>query len=1453
MYDLHAWGGAPIIALLVEIPFLHLQYRPLPGGTNDLNSQNSLTSANVSMFGGWLMFVQENVTCGIFCWTCLQFWLEVVLMPILAQDLLSPNWCFVGFWFLAMLSHVAFILGYILAGGPRVLCGDDGTLGSVHSSHWRPRRGHEDPGFDPAGDHCTHLHFGHHDGRQAADSSRSHPSGASVPGLPQVGASTIWGRSGDMERSQSMGFNLRRNSYYSNAELYYIHAARRPQTKVLAGPGTRGRDGVSLRAGGGEGSLLLKVCGGNGQPPGGGRGSLHRTAFGFGSESDTKAGDLCRLRGVGALLTQTHESGQVSILPVAGRRQLLEQDDGRAELLPALASIISSSTFSVGDAWVGQSRQPGFMGSMGGEAELSSPWVLASHRDGGRPSKRRTHVTNADEDKTRNRSGGCSPLGMAGSETMECGVASCSSRQRLLDGASHGASHHVGSKGTERLAEDSTRGTSKRSSSRRSRIIDARDQQGQQRGGHQRREEGIRQEKGSKKEEKTERQRRTQSFPGQRKREGRWKGWRTKGFWRRKILRWSRRGLLCLEQWQWALRRSGTRGEVHGQDSSGTQMFSMWLSWPPQQRLHFEEGLSNWAWGVLCWMVAAGDNKETTKGRGEMEGEVVMKNTDKVDLRGPMHTRSQTKRKRFTGDDPPGGEEDPPKKKIHVEGDYLTVDEYFKIRTFSFLHHFSGKRDRLSEAIKKEAGRRRVKVETVSVDREGTGEDLSTTYPFGHHLVSASRGELDGYHSGFPCHTYSKLLWREAPGMPGPVRSKEKPYGLEGLPEHRRRECDLGTVLMARSVLMAHTIVEHDRDIKVPAFVTMENPPPSDVPGHISAWHMPEMVDLLEKVPTWRTANYNTCAFQPDLKVGEKHYKPGMIGGTLPGILKLGKRCSCGFGKLHEPITGKEKSSKAAAYTDTFCEEYAKLVIDHFVKMGLSEFWEGRARLVEKRLEVLKMKAAEEESLAARATRNTEDIEKTEDYKRWWNSCNNRGGGDGREEGVKLGAASSSSTSMVGNQRNLDKGPDEGMEWKTGPGKYGMLKEPVKRDEVPGALIYVGGLRNPHRAVPSLPTVQALGLRLRGAWDRFLKTWPKAIEVAEKYGAKDCCIDERLVTKWKEELKKLFGARGESTVRLRGKQDYVSPIDYKLLEAWRSRAGDPETFVTKWLEEGAPLGIEEEIGTCGIFPPAEQEEANSGLEKDNDLALASSALKNYKSVEDDKEGAEIELSRYEEERYLRRISREEAKSQWGGGTISRLGMVVKTKDSGEVKRRIEIDLRRSGGNAKSKLPEKLVLPRLVDFVKGLKDLRKEGVRVDQMVHGYGVELALIDIHDAFTVFPVNKKEWRHTLAPSTRDREILLFQALLFGYKVAPLLYSRFAAMLGRLLQSGIALENGVSQIYLDDTIWAFQGDLGSRSSSLAFTLYTLAALGARISLGKGARANQVTWVGVAVDTSRPR
>eukprot|EP00435_Cladocopium_sp_Y103_P061452 s1398_g23.t1 len=157
--------------------------------------------------------------------------------------------------------------------------------------------------------------------------------------------------------------------------------------------------------------------------------------------------------------------------------------------------------------------------------------------------------------------------------------------------------------------------------------------------------------------------------------------------------------------------------------------------------------------------------------------------------------------------------------------------------------------------------------------------------------------------------------------MPGPVRSKDATYGIKGLSSKEKDQCNVGTILMARTVGMVRAIYKADRFVKVPSFATVESPPPSEVEGHISAWHMPEMVELVDNIPEWKCAHFNTCAFESDLLLGERHFKPQMIGGTLPGIEVLNRGCQC-RGRPHEPIVGKEKSQKSAEYPVDFCVEY---------------------------------------------------------------------------------------------------------------------------------------------------------------------------------------------------------------------------------------------------------------------------------------------------------------------------------------------------------------------------------------------------------------------------------------------------------------------------------------------------------------------------------------------------
>lgn len=106
-----------------------------------------------------------------------------------------------------------------------------------------------------------------------------------------------------------------------------------------------------------------------------------------------------------------------------------------------------------------------------------------------------------------------------------------------------------------------------------------------------------------------------------------------------------------------------------------------------------------------------------------------------------------------------------------------------------------------------------------------------------------------------------------------------------------------------------------------------------------------------------------------------------------------------------------------------------------------------------------------------------------------------------------------------------------------------------------------------------------------------------------------------------------------------------------------------------------------------------------------------------------------------------------------------MGLILKKKENGEIKRRLVLDMRRSGGNSKSKLPERLVLPRPLDVVRLLKYMHR-----NHREPGCGTEFALVDVADAFTLLPVAPAEWKHTMTPGLRDDQVLIFQALLFGY-----------------------------------------------------------------------------------------
>ena len=96
------------------------------------------------------------------------------------------------------------------------------------------------------------------------------------------------------------------------------------------------------------------------------------------------------------------------------------------------------------------------------------------------------------------------------------------------------------------------------------------------------------------------------------------------------------------------------------------------------------------------------------------------------------------------------------------------------------------------------------------------------------------------------------------------------------------------------------------------------------------------------------------------------------------------------------------------------------------------------------------------------------------------------------------------------------------------------------------------------------------------------------------------------------------------------------------------------------------------------------------------------ATLNYRSMHEDVEAAKGELDRYVEKDFAVLLEKEEAAEAFGIGTVSRLALISKMKEGplGSVmKHRIIIDMLRSGGNSRARVPERIVLPRVSDLVK----------------------------------------------------------------------------------------------------------------------------------------------------------
>ena len=701
-----------------------------------------------------------------------------------------------------------------------------------------------------------------------------------------------------------------------------------------------------------------------------------------------------------------------------------------------------------------------------------------------------------------------------------------------------------------------------------------------------------------------------------------------------------------------------------------------------------------------------------------------------------------------------------------------------------------------------------LQVEIVSLDKKRDGVDLSKMEPYNSILEQTKEGEYDGFHSGFPCNTFSVARWNPVPGRPPPLRSGSEIYGLAGNTKEMQEQADEGTMLAVRSVWLAEAQIQSSKRRQTPPIATLENPPGNEEKG--SAWKLPEVIKFMEGKSV-ETADFNMCAYMVHTK---RHKKPGRFGGRLAGLSSLAKPCRCPAWVIHEALVGASKTSAAAEYPQHLAEAYAELVVRVWKKQLQLEWWRNQTDLTSQELEMLqvaerKRKREETGNTTNKNRRGTTRVIKT-------------------NEGIPNDAMDD----------NVDKETKE-------PGPVKPSKRQVRELENKDAL---GGMRDPRKAVDRLTQVRRTGEGIAELWKDFVKEYPEALVTAQLYGSPVCKPIEEVTKAWRKELSSFLEEKPAEGVAVRENWEFVSPLQSGLWDAWQQKSGDPEKYIGTWAREGCPMGMEREIPTCGIFPEVDESESMEEIPE----VTAIEQKSNYKSMLESKADAEQEIQRYVDKGFAIVKPLEWAQTVFEKGTVSKLACITKIKEDQTKKVRIIVDLLRSHGNARCKVPERIILPRASDVVSMARDLDAQGNRLweelnpkDEIAEGWDMEIVMIDLSDAFCHFPIHREEVRHAIAPGTEHGTVIIFTAMLFGFRAAPLVMGRLSSCLARLWQSLLRHRDGALQLYVDDAIVFLNGTRAHRDEKLALMLYTASAMGIQIAYHKGERGKKTTWIGI--------
>eukprot|EP00972_Heterocapsa_arctica_P041894 6178300-Heterocapsa_arctica.AAC.1 len=122
--------------------------------------------------------------------------------------------------------------------------------------------------------------------------------------------------------------------------------------------------------------------------------------------------------------------------------------------------------------------------------------------------------------------------------------------------------------------------------------------------------------------------------------------------------------------------------------------------------------------------------------------------------------------------------------------------------------------------------------------------------------------DVDGYHGGYPCGSFSRVRARVRAGFPGPVRDAQHIYGLPTNTDRQQAEANRGTLMCTRTLDMCIAVRASALSRGVPTVATGENPelPEDPLP---SSFLLPECIKFMTD-PNVHVACFPLCTFGSD-------------------------------------------------------------------------------------------------------------------------------------------------------------------------------------------------------------------------------------------------------------------------------------------------------------------------------------------------------------------------------------------------------------------------------------------------------------------------------------------------------------------------------------------------------------------------------------------------------------